>query len=149
MIQTHEEKNLLMGYIDGELSQDDKERIEHHLAECKECAQELELYQKLNEIVQPLEFITLEDRLMSNYWRKGFRKIERNTAMFLLFAGLSILAGFGIVQFVIKVWYATDLPQFIKIAVFTSLAGGITLLFSIIKEKLFLSKKQRYSDIRR
>lgn len=145
----HEEKNLLMGYIDGELSPDEKNRIENHLTECKECTEELERYKKLNDIVQPLDFITFEDKLMENYWSKGVRKIERNLAMFFLFAGLSILTGFGIVQIVNKVWYSAGIPFLIKISIFATLAGGVALLFSILREKLFLSKKQRYSDIRR
>jgi len=146
---THEEKNLLMGYLDDELSPDETKRIEAHLSECKECAEELERYKKLNDIVQPLDFVTIEDKLMENYWSKGVRKIERNLAMFFLFAGLSILTGFGIVQIVIKVWYAADIPLLIKISIFVSLAGGAALLLSILREKLFLSKKQRYSNIRR
>ena len=146
---THEEKKLLMGYLDDELSPDETKKIESHLAECKECAEELERYKKLNDIVQPLDFISNEDRLMENYWGKGVRKIERKLAMFFLFAGLSVLAGFGLVQMTLKVWYATDIPLLIKISIFASLAGGVALLLSILREKLFLSKKQRYSDIRR
>ena len=145
----HEENMLLMGYLDGELSPDEEKRIEKHLTECKECTEELERYKKLNDIVQPMDFVTLEDKLMENYWSKGYRKIERNLAVFFLFASLSILTGFGIMQIVIKIWNSAVIPLPIKFSIFAVLTGGTALLLSILREKLFLRKKQRYSDIRR
>ena len=145
----HEESKLLMGYLDGELSPDEEKRIEEHITECKECTEDLERYKKLNDIVKPMDFVTLEDKLMENYWSKGYRKIERNLALFFLFAGLSTLTGFGIMQIVIKVWNFAGIPLLIKISIFAALAGAGALLLSILREKLFLSKKQRYSDIRR
>jgi len=86
---------------------------------------------------------------MENYWSKGYRKIERNLAVFFLFAGLSILTGFGIMQIVIKIWSSAGIPLLIKISIFAVLSGGVVLLLSILRENLFFSKKQRYSDIRR
>ncbi len=145
----HDEKNLLMGYIDGELSHDETRRVEEHLKECNECTIELERYRQLNDIVKPLDFITMEDKLMEKYWSKGYRKIERNLGLLFLFGGLSVLTGFGIIQIVIKVWYAAGISILIKIAIFTALTGGVVLLLSLLREKLYLSKKQRYSDIRR
>jgi len=43
-------KDLLMGYLDNELSDEQRQRFEEHLAGCPECASELEEFRKLKTI---------------------------------------------------------------------------------------------------
>ena len=43
----HDYKDLLMGYLDNELSNEQRNRFEEHLAGCPECAGELKEFRKL------------------------------------------------------------------------------------------------------
>lgn len=148
-MNTHEEKNLLMGYIDGELSPQDIVRFESHLSECEECKEDLKRFKELDEIISPVEFITPEDKLMDNYWSKPYRKIERKIGIISLLFGISVLIGFGLLKFGTQLWFESNLPIFIKFSIYAIMAGAVTLVISLLREKLFLRKRQRYSEVRR
>ena len=53
-------------------------------------------------------------------------------------------------------WHATqafladaDVPGFVKVAVFAVAVGGLVLLVSVAREKLFTSKRDPYKEIER
>ena len=148
-MNAHEEKDLLMGYIDEELSPEDIVRFETHLSECEECKDDLKQFKELDEIVSPVEFITPEDKLMDNYWSKPYRKIERKIGIISLLFGFSVLIGFGLIEFGTELWFESNLPVFVKFSIYSAITGVIILVISLLREKLFLRKKQRYSEVRR
>ncbi len=148
-MNTHEEKDLLIGYIDGELSPQEIVRFETHLSECEECKEDLKGFKELDEIISPVEFITPEDKLMDNYWSNPYRKIERKIGIISLLLGFSVLIGFGLLKFGTQLWFESNIPIFLKFSIYSVIAGAIILVISLLREKLFLRKKQRYSEVRR
>jgi anti-sigma factor RsiW len=46
----HDYKDLMMGYLDNELSEEQRRQFEEHLSGCPECKKELEEFKKLKAI---------------------------------------------------------------------------------------------------
>jgi len=65
-------KNLLSGYLDGELTDEQQVAIRQHLQECDVCSSELSRLRKLDELVQ--KHSQLDGR---DYWEESAQKIER------------------------------------------------------------------------
>ena len=65
-------KELLGAYLDGELSTDDKEKVESHLKVCEECLQEISFLRKLNELPKRVPSIPQE----KNYWESFPSRIK-------------------------------------------------------------------------
>ena len=147
-MDVHKEKALLMGYLDNELTEVEKQLVEEHLATCTECSAELEKFKKIQEITEPIEFVAPEDKLEMEYW-KGYNKIERKIGWSVFSFGAIILVVYWLYSLIREIYFADDISTFIKIAIFTVIAGTLILLYSALRQKLFFRSRQRYKDVRR
>jgi len=71
-------KDLLMGYLDNELSNEQRRRLEEHLARCADCASELDDFRKLKAITDEVTLLEPEDRIWQDYWSGIYNRIERS-----------------------------------------------------------------------
>src|SRR4030042_1810257 len=71
-------KDLLMGYLDNELSEEQRRRLEEHLARCADCAGELDDFKKLKAITDEVTLLEPEDRIWQDYWSGIYNRIERS-----------------------------------------------------------------------
>lgn len=81
------------------------------------------------------------------YWSKIFNRIERAVGWFFFVTGLIILVSYVLYQFVLMLFEDSHLSLFIKTGIFFIMIGFVVLLFSIIREKIILSRKDKYSEI--
>ena len=103
----HDYKDLMMGYLDNELSDEQRNRFEEHLAGCPECAGELKEFQKLKAITDEVTLVEPEDRIWQDYWNGSvallgggllfgafprIRRRPRVASALALVAGLVLLA---------------------------------------------------------
>jgi len=86
----HDYKDLLMGYLDNELSDEQRNRFEEHLAGCPECAGELKEFQKLKAITDEVTLVEPEDRIWQDYWHGIYNRIERSIG-WIIFSVAAIL----------------------------------------------------------
>jgi len=90
-----------MGYLDDELSDDQKDKLHEHLARCRQCAEELEEFKKLKAITDQVALVEPEDRVWQDYWSGVYNRIERGLGWILLsIAGiiLVICGGFKLIH---------------------------------------------------
>jgi len=98
-------KNRLMGYLDDELDNDQRQQVEKHLAQCPDCAAELEEFKKLKAITDEVALVEPEDRIWRDYWSNIYNRLERSIGwiMFSVAAiALTIYGGFKAVEELIK-----------------------------------------------
>lgn len=81
------------------------------------------------------------------YWSKLFNRIERAVGWFFFVTGLIILVSYTLYQFALLLFRDSQISLFIKIGLFSVIMGGVILLFSVIRERIVLSKKDKYSEI--
>ena len=142
-------KDLLVGYLDNELSDEQRRRFEEHLAGCPDCAGELEEFKKLKAITDEVTLVEPEDRIWQDYWGGVYNRIERGIGwiMFSVAAiALAIYCGFRAIEGLIK---DPNVEIVLKIGLLALIAGLAILFVSILRERLYFGKRDRYKDVRR
>jgi predicted anti-sigma-YlaC factor YlaD len=145
----HNYKDLMMGYLDDELSAEHRGRFEEHLAGCGECAKELEEFKRLKAITDEVTLVEPEDRLWHDYWDNIYNRIERGLGWIVFsVAGilLVIYGGFKLIEELIK----DPTVGFLLKAALLALIVGLAIMFvSVLRERLYFWRKDRYRDVRR
>jgi len=81
------------------------------------------------------------------YWSKFLNRFERVIGWFLFITGILILITYGLYQFILFLFKDTQLSLFVKAGIFLSVLGFVLLLFSVIRERLTLRKKDKYTEV--
>lgn len=145
----HNYKDLMMGYLDDELSAEQRQRFEQHIAGCAECAKELEEFKRLKAITDEVTLVEPEDRLWHDYWDSVYNRIERGLGWIVFsVAGilLIIYGGFKLIEELIK---DPTVGLLLKAALLALIAGLAVMFVSVLRERLYFWRKDRYRDVRR
>ena len=142
-------KSLMMGYLDNELDDDQRKAFEEHLKTCKECADELEEFKQLKQITDDVVLLEPEDKIWQQYWSNIYNRTERNIGWILMsISGILLLiyGGFKIIEAIIK---DPAVDFILKGALLTFIFALAILFVSVLRERIFFWKKDRYKNIRR
>ncbi len=144
-----EYKDLMMGYLDGELDDEQKNRFELHIKTCRNCSSEFEQFKKLKSITDSVALAEPEDVVWENYWSGIYSRLERGLGWIMMsVAGIALLiyGGFKAIEQLIN---DPTISIALKIVLLAFIAGVVILLVSVLREKLYFRKRDRYKDIRR
>jgi len=142
-------KDLMMGYLDNELDESQVRIFQEHLDSCAECSAELDEFRKLKEITDEVSLQEPEDKMWEQYWSGTYNRIERGIGWILLsIAGilLIIFGGFEMIEDIIK---DPTIGLMLKAALLIFIAAFAVLFVSVLRERLYFRKKDRYKDVRR
>ena len=142
-------KDLMMGYLDDELDDAQKQTLQEHLKECKDCAAELEQFRKLKQVTDSVKLAEPEDVVWEQYWSGVYNRFERGVGWVLMsVAGIALLiyGGFKAVEEMVK---DPTISVILKVVILAFIAGLAVLFGSILRERLYFWKKDRYKDVRR
>ena len=142
-------KDQLMGYLDSELSDRQRGLFEEHLAGCSDCTSELEEFKKLKAITDEVSLVEPEERMWQDYWGGVYNRIERGIGwiMFSVAAiSLTIYCGFKAIE---ELCFDPNIEITLKIGLLTLIAGLAILFVSILRERLYFWRRDRYRDVRR
>lgn len=142
-------RDLLMGYLDNELDDEQKRRFEEHLTGCRECTEELKEFRKLKAITDEVALVEPEDRIWQQYWNGVYNRIERGVGWILFSLAAIILVIFGGFKAIEEIIKDPEVEMVIKIGLLALIAGMAILLVSVLRERLYFWKKDRYKDVRR
>ena len=142
-------KNLMMGYLDNELDEQQKKLFTDHLDQCPDCQQELAEFRDLKQLADEVALTEPQDQLWQQYWKNIYNRFERMIGWILVSVAAIILliyGGFKLIEEIIK---DPTIDIILKIGL-VALIGGFAILFvSVLRERLYLRKKDPYKDIRR
>ncbi len=142
-------KDLMMSYLDDELDDAQKQTLQEHLKECKDCAAELEQFRKLKQVTDSVKLAEPEDVVWEQYWSGVYNRFERGVGWILMsVAGIALLiyGGFKAVEEMVK---DPTISVILKVVILAFIAGLAVLFVSILRERLYFWKKDRYKDVRR
>jgi len=145
----HDYKDLMMGYLDNELSNEQRNRFEEHLAGCPECADELKEFQKLKAITDEVTLVEPEDKLWQDYWTGIYNRIERDIGWIIFSVSailLSIYGGFKLIEEIIS---DATVGMLLKIGLIALVVGLAILFVSVLRERIYFWSKDRYRNVRR
>jgi len=140
-------RELLAGYVDGELTDEQRQAVEEELAKNPELRAELEEFRRLKEVTGMVRYADLPDEVWEDYWHSVYRKLERGIGWILFSIGAIVLLGYGLYQMFRGLYFDPEVPFLIKVGV-TGIAGGlIFLLVSYARERLFAYRRDRYREV--
>ena len=142
-------KPLLMGYLDQELTEIEATRIEEHLKGCPGCREELGEFRRLKEVTDNMRLVMPDDKYWEDYWSHIYNRLERRVGWILTSIGVILLLSYGVYKGIEELLFHSGIPLLIQIGVFALVIGLCTLLVSVVRERLFLSKSDKYERIKR
>lgn len=134
---------LLSGYIDGELTQQQRQRVELHCADCAACAGELDELGKLRAEIGAAKLSVYGEEKWRESMSDSSVRSTRGIGWLLLIGGGLAAVGIGVFKFI------TDpaLEWHIKLII-GAIYGGLALLFlSVLRQRLVESKTDKYKDV--
>jgi predicted anti-sigma-YlaC factor YlaD len=144
-VKCDEIKPLLMGYLDGELDDATRKRVEEHIAQCAHCAHELEDFDKLQEVMRTMKFKEPTDVELEVYWRNVYNRLERGIGWILFSLGAIIVLCYGGFKLVEEIVRTPSLSIILKVGVVAFVFGLVILLVSVARERLQVCPKDKYS----
>jgi predicted anti-sigma-YlaC factor YlaD len=142
-------KTLMMGYLDGELTELEIERMDQHLEGCGECRAELDGFRKLKEITRPMKLAIPDDAYWEQYWSSVYNRLERRAGWIMLSVGAILLTSYGAYQLVAHLLLAREINFLIRLGIAALVIGLCTLLISVIRERIYLRRSDKYKRIKR
>ncbi len=142
-------KDLMMGYLDEELSAEQIRRFEEHLRTCKQCSSQLQEFRQLNAITEQMTLIEPEDRLWQQYWDGIYNRVERGIGWIIFSVAAILLTIYGGFKAIEDLITDPTVGLLLKIAMLVLLVGLAILFVSVLRERIFFWSKDRYKDVRR
>lgn len=135
---------LLSGYIDGELTQQDQQRVRVHCDSCAECESSLAELQRLRQQIGQASLSGLNE----DTWRETMNdttvKATRGIGWLLLIGGALIGVGVGVYEIITNPATLSLVEKLIVGGVY----GGMLLIFiSVLRQRLIERKSDRYKDV--
>ena len=135
--------DLLSGFIDGELTQQQRQLVTLHCDNCDECRENLAGLRELRERVGTARLSEVGE----DEWRESMNdstvELTRGIGWLLFIAGLLIVAGFGLGVFI----FNPDIPVGMKLLMIAIYGGLALLLISVWRQRLIESKTDKYKDV--
>ena len=134
---------LLSGFVDGELTQQERQRVTLHCDECDECRENLAKLRALRERIGKAQLSEVgEDK-----WRETMNdsrvQTPRSIGWLLFIAGLLAVAGIVLVQ----LFFNDEIPIGMKLLMVAIYGGLATLLYSVLRQRLIERKTDKYKDV--
>ncbi|MBW8016308.1 MAG: hypothetical protein FVQ82_08990 [Planctomycetes bacterium] len=142
-------KDLLMGYLDDEISEQERVELEKHLTECDECTKELADFKDLKSITDDITLYQPEDEVFDQYWSSIYNRIERAAGWIILSVSGMVLLFYAGYMMIEEIIHDETLSWVFKGALLAFIAALSVLLVSVLRERLNTRKKDRYKDVRR
>ncbi len=145
----HDYKDIMMGYLDNELNNEQKRQFEEHLTGCSECKAELKEFRKLKAITDEVTLVEPEDKIWQDYWSGVYNRIERSLGWIVFSVAAILLAIYGGFKLIEEIITDATVDILLKAGLLALIAGMAILLVSVSRERLHFWQKDRYRNVRR
>jgi len=133
----------LSGYVDGELTQQQRQRIDVHCAGCADCARDLRELKELRERVGNARLSNKNQDVWREMMNDTTVQRSRGIGWLLLIGGVLACLGIGIFVFLFD-----SSISFVEKLIVGAIYGGLGLLFfSVLRQRLIERKTDKYKDV--
>jgi len=144
-----EARMLMMAALDGEISPQERQRLDGMLAEDDRLREEWRRMTEVKEATGSMGYSPPPEEVWDRYWTSVYNRIERGIGWVLVSLGAIVLIGYGIWQWLERMLADTGMPFFLKAAVFAVLIGLLILIVSVLREKISMGTRERYKEVQR
>ena len=142
-------KDLMMGYLDNELNDNERAEFESYLASHPDFAAEFEEFRNLQKITSSINLAEPEDKVWDKYWSSVYNRLERGIGWILMSISGILLLIYGGFKLIEEIVNDPTISCLLKIGLIVFIAGVAVLFVSILRERIFIRSKDRYKDVRR
>jgi len=135
---------LLSGFVDDELTQQDSQRVRLHIDQCETCRQELDEVKRMRRKLSNARLSNLNNDIWRETMDDASVKTTRGIGWLLLIGGVLIAGGFAVYE-VFTGFSSWSLVE--KLIVGGVYGGGLLLFLSVLRQRLIERKKDRYKDV--
>lgn len=146
-MKCEEARFLMMGYLDGELNEEQKQDFLKHLQECPDCQAEWQSFNQLKEDTKEMKFRALPEMYWDDYWQHVYNRIERGIGWIFFSLGAIIVLAFAGYELLRDFFLNSTEPLILRIGVGIFLLGFIIILVSVLREKLMVRKYDKYRRV--
>ena len=140
---------LMEKYFSNEISGEEKRELDRLLKSSKELHSEFEEQKRIKEVLKKMKLKNPSREVWDSYWLGIYNRLERGLAWIVISVGAIIFFGYASFEIVNAFIKDTQAPMLAKIGISLLALGGLILLFSLIREKIFTSKRDKYKEIQR
>ncbi len=144
-MRCEEIETLLSGYLDGELTQQERQKVALHLESCPRCREQSEELKTLKDATAQLDYETPSPKEWRAMERTIMERISRSVGWVVLIVWSAVTVGYGLYNFATS---PTE-PLFEKILVFGLITGTVLLFVSVLLERIRASRSDRYKGVQR
>lgn len=141
--------DLMMLLLDGQLKEAEKKELNRLLDRDPELHDEFQTLTRLKEVTDTMALKSPDKDVWNTYWYNVYNRIERGLAWFLFTLGAAVVIAYGFIHALCDLWKSRDLPWMIKLGICGAILGIVLLILSVIREKLFLRRHERYKEVQR
>lgn len=142
-------RQLIMASIDGEATGEQEQELQQLLRTYPEWAEEYHKLKNTKHMTSQYRLRQPQPELWDSYRRQIFTRIERSIGWILFTVGAVVLLAYGTWTWLSGLLTDPDLAWWVRLAIGSAAAGVIILLVSLVRERLFLHKRERYKDVER
>jgi hypothetical protein len=140
-------ETLLSGYLDGELTQGDRQRIEVIMEDCQNCAKTFEEMKKLRGEISGIEYEHMSEAERLKAAKDPVAETGASLGQILVIGGFILFYGSCIYLALKEMLANPDTPMLIKIGLPAIFLGFGILLTSVIIDRIKASKTDPYKDV--
>jgi len=138
---------LLSGYLDGELTQGDRQRVEVIMEDCQDCAKTFEEMKKLRNEIGGIQYEHMTEAERLKAAKDPVAETGASLGQVLVIGGFIIFYGSCIYLALKGILADPDTPLFMKIGLPAMFLGFGVLLTSVIIDRIKASKTDPYKDV--
>lgn len=139
--------DLLSGYVDQELTQQQAQRVRIHLDTCEACRRLHADLRNMKEQLRQLSWPISDEDMLDTLEKDLFASGARNAGWVLLALGALFAVVAGTVALFLFL-AAPGVPALVKLFNGLIVIGGLALFVSIVRERLLTYKKDKYRNVK-
>jgi len=132
---------LISGYLDGELTPEERDRVDKLREEDPAFREEFERMKRIVAATSELRIEEPPEEVWDTFLDGVYNRIERQTGWIIFLVGVIALTVWGIYWF----WVADWGSALVKVLVAAPVIGLAVLFISVLRQRLFVARSDRYS----
>lgn len=135
--------------LEDQLNDDEYREFHNLLNQNNELRKEFEEQKKVKEVLNKMSLKNPTKEFWDGYWLGIYNRIERGLAWILISVSAVLFVSYAAYQAVTKFFSENNMPEFIKVAIVVFVVGSVILVISLIRERIFSYKRDKYKEIQR
>lgn len=140
---------LMENHFENKLSEDEEREFFNLVNNNSELKKEFEEQKSVKEVLSKMMLKNPSQEIWDGYWLGIYNRIERGLAWIIISIGAVLIFGFSIIKFIETLYLDSTVPVIMKIGIYAISFGLVILVVSLMRERIFSLKHDKYREIQR